>query len=168
MANVAAFYTDDDDRVEKHAWLDGWPGPRSRRRRRLRDFLADGGPASVTHIRGRRWDRLAAVKRRVAREPFRHNQNVRRPSAATQRPGSSSCCPGPSSRRGMIGAMDPIPPHPPMPAEVARRVRVVSGVPWRRLFGYLRPHAGPFCARAGRAALWARAGASVPLVVAGL
>ena len=76
----------------------------------------------------------------------------------------------------MIGAMEP--PErdrrtlgaPTTPREVVRRVRgtVSSGVPWRRLFGYLRPHALPF----GLAILGLLVGSGlallVPLVVAGL
>jgi subfamily B ATP-binding cassette protein MsbA len=68
----------------------------------------------------------------------------------------------------MIAGMEPEPAAPPTPGEVARRVRVVSGVPWRRLLGYLRPHAGPF----GLALLGLLVGSGlallVPLVVAGL
>ena len=68
----------------------------------------------------------------------------------------------------MIGAMEPDPAAPPTPTEVARRVRVVSGVPWRRLFGYLRPHAGPFSLALVGLVLGSGLALLVPLIVAGL
>ena len=68
----------------------------------------------------------------------------------------------------MIGAMEPDPAAPPTPSEVARRVRVMSGVPWRRLFGYLRPHAGPFSLALVGLVLGSGLALLVPLVVAGL
>ena len=40
---------------------------------------------------------------------------------------------------------------PATPGEVARRVRIVSGVPWRRLFGYLQAAHRPVQPGAGRA-----------------
>ncbi len=66
-----------------------------------------------------------------------------------------------SARRGgMLAAMEqpsvlPSPSAPSTPGEMVRRARTVSGVPWRRLFGYLRPHAVPVRDRDRRASCWA-------------
>ncbi len=69
----------------------------------------------------------------------------------------------------MIGRMEPTPTTTAaLPGEVARRVRVVSGVPWRRLFGYLRPHMVPFSVAIGGLLLGSGLALLVPLVVAGL
>ena len=58
---------------------------------------------------------------------------------------------------------------PTTPGEVVRRVRTVqSGVPWRRLFGYLRPHAFPFTLAILGLLLGSGLALLVPLVVAGL
>jgi subfamily B ATP-binding cassette protein MsbA len=54
------------------------------------------------------------------------------------------------------------------PGEVARRVRLVGGVPWRRLFRYLRPHLAPFGIALGGLVLGSGLSLLVPLVVAGL
>jgi len=54
------------------------------------------------------------------------------------------------------------------PAEVARRVRGLTGVPWRRLLGYLRPHLAPFGIAIGGLVLGSGLALMVPLVVAGL
>jgi len=57
----------------------------------------------------------------------------------------------------------------PHPDEVARRVRGLrGGVPWRRLFGYLRPHLLPFGIAIGGLFLGSGLSLMVPLVVAGL
>ncbi len=57
---------------------------------------------------------------------------------------------------------------PTTPGGVARRVRLVGGVPWRRLFGYLRPHWAPFAVALGGLVLGSGLSLLVPLVVAGL
>ena len=66
--------------------------------------------------------------------------------------------------------MDPLAPVtvPPTPGEVARRVRGLGGVPWRRLLGYLRPHLLPFSVAIGGLLLGSGLALMVPLVVAGL
>jgi len=50
------------------------------------------------------------------------------------------------------------------PAEVARRVRGLTGVPWRRLLGYLRPHLAPFGIAIGGLVLGSGLALMVPLV----
>ena len=62
----------------------------------------------------------------------------------------------------------PSPSAPTTPGEVVRRVRTVSGVPWRRLFGYLRPHAAPFSIAIVGLLLGSGLALLVPLVIAGL
>ena len=66
--------------------------------------------------------------------------------------------------------MDPLAPVavPPSPGEVARRVRGLGGVPWRRLLSYLRPHLLPFSVAIGGLLLGSGLALMVPLVVAGL
>jgi subfamily B ATP-binding cassette protein MsbA len=66
--------------------------------------------------------------------------------------------------------MDPLAPvtAPPTAEEIARRVRVLGGVPWRRLLGYLRPHLLPFSVAIGGLLLGSGLALMVPLVVAGL
>ncbi len=55
------------------------------------------------------------------------------------------------------------------PGEVARQVRGMrGGVPWRRLFGYLRPHVGAFVVALCGLVLGSGLALLVPLVVAGL
>ncbi len=54
------------------------------------------------------------------------------------------------------------------PVEVARRVRGLTGVPWRRLFGYLRPHRRAFGIAITGLVLGSGLGLLVPLIVAGL
>ena len=44
----------------------------------------------------------------------------------------------------MIAAMEPPLGTTGSPREIARAVRSGGGVPWRRLFGYLRPELGRF------------------------
>ena len=73
----------------------------------------------------------------------------------------------------MLAAMEPpsvlpSPSAPTTPGEVVRRVRTVSGVPWRRLFGYLRPHAVPFAIALVGLLLGSGLALLVPLVIAGL
>ena len=68
----------------------------------------------------------------------------------------------------MIAGMEPATGTPSTPGEVARRVRIVSGVPWRRLFGYLRPHLAPFSLALVGLVLGSGLALLVPLVVAGL
>ena len=62
----------------------------------------------------------------------------------------------------------PTPGAPNTPGEYVRRVRTVSGVPWRRLFSYLRPHAGPFAIGLVGLLLGSGLALLVPLVVASL
>src|SRR3954463_2269051 len=64
----------------------------------------------------------------------------------------------------------PSPGAPNTPGEVLRRVRgtVSSGVPWRRLFGYLRPHGLPFTLAILGLLVGSGLALLVPLVVAGL
>jgi len=66
--------------------------------------------------------------------------------------------------------MDPQPTVlPTSPRDVADRVRAVrGGVPWRRLFGYLRPHLGPFSVAIVGLLVGSALGLAVPLVIAGL
>jgi len=70
----------------------------------------------------------------------------------------------------MISPMDPLAPVtvPSSAGEVARRVRGLGGVPWRRLFRYLRPHLVPFSVAIGGLLLGSGLALMVPLVVAGL
>ena len=68
----------------------------------------------------------------------------------------------------MIGDMEPPAGPPATPGEVVRRVRIVSGVPWRRLFGYLRPHLAQFSLALVGLVLGSGLALLVPLVVAGL
>jgi subfamily B ATP-binding cassette protein MsbA len=67
----------------------------------------------------------------------------------------------------MIAGMEP-PAAPAPQGEIARGVRLVGGVPWRRLFGYLRPHLAPFGIALGGLVLGSGLSLLVPLVVAGL
>ena len=67
----------------------------------------------------------------------------------------------------MIGGMEP-PAAPSPQGEVARRVRLVGGVPWRRLFRYLRPHLAPFGMALVGLVIGSGLSLLVPLVVAGL
>ena len=66
--------------------------------------------------------------------------------------------------------MDPLAPlaTPQGRGEVARQVRVIGGVPWRRLLGYLRPHRAPFLIAIGGLLLGSGLALMVPLLVAGL
>ncbi len=66
--------------------------------------------------------------------------------------------------------MDPLLPEgvPTDAAEVARRVRGITGVPWRRLFRYLRPHLAPFGVAIVGLLLGSSLALLVPLLVAGL
>ncbi len=57
---------------------------------------------------------------------------------------------------------------PPDAGEVARRIRGLGGVPWRRLLRYLRPHLLPFSVAIGGLLLGSGLALLVPLVVAGL
>ncbi len=57
---------------------------------------------------------------------------------------------------------------PPDAAEVARRVRVIGGIPWKRLFGYLRPDLGPFVLAVLGLLVGSGLALAVPLVVAGM
>jgi subfamily B ATP-binding cassette protein MsbA len=70
---------------------------------------------------------------------------------------------------GMIRPMELQPSPIPTDAQaVADRVRAVRGVPWRRLFGYLRPHLRPFSVAIVALLVGSGLGLLVPLVVAGL
>ena len=66
--------------------------------------------------------------------------------------------------------MDGTPDDPlPVTSEGVRgRVRTVTGVPWRRLFGYLRPEAGRFTLALVGLVFGSGLALLVPLVVAGL
>ncbi len=69
----------------------------------------------------------------------------------------------------MIAAMDPEPQGvPTTPRAVAERVRGVTGVPWRRLLGYLRPHLVPFSIAIVGLLVGSGLALAVPLVIAGL
>src|SRR4051794_5164049 len=70
----------------------------------------------------------------------------------------------------MIARMEPQPSFIPTgPRDVADRVRAVrGGVPWRRLFGYLRPHLRPFSFAIFGLLLGSGLGLAVPLLIAGL
>src|SRR5690348_17586865 len=59
-------------------------------------------------------------------------------------------------------------PIPTDPHVVADRMRAVSGVPWRRLFRYLRPHLRPFSVAIVALLVGSGLGLLVPLVIAGL
>ena len=69
-----------------------------------------------------------------------------------------------------MAAMEPASPLDlaSSPGEVARRVRGITGVPWRRLLGYLRPHLAPFGIAIIGLVLGSGLALLVPLVVAGL
>ena len=54
------------------------------------------------------------------------------------------------------------------PGEVVRQVRGMTGIPWRRLLGYLRPQAGRFIVAVVALLLSSAIGLLVPLVVAGI
>jgi len=56
----------------------------------------------------------------------------------------------------------------PDATEVARGVRVISGVPWRRLLGYLRPDLTPFMIAVLGLLLGSGLALAVPLVVSGM
>jgi subfamily B ATP-binding cassette protein MsbA len=65
----------------------------------------------------------------------------------------------------MIARMDPLTTSP---GEVARNVRGMGGIPWRRLLAYLRPHLGLFSVALVGLILGSGLALLVPLVVAGL
>jgi ATP-binding cassette, subfamily B, bacterial MsbA len=71
---------------------------------------------------------------------------------------------------GMIGTMDPTPVPSPSapPAGRIGRVLAMSGVPWRRLFSYLRPELGLFSIALVGLVLGSGLSLLVPLVLAGL
>ncbi|HEY3334055.1 MAG TPA: ABC transporter ATP-binding protein [Candidatus Limnocylindrales bacterium] len=64
--------------------------------------------------------------------------------------------------------MDPQPTMPTGARDVADRVRAVGGVPWRRLFGYLRPHLQPFSIAIVGLLVGSGLALAVPLLIAGL
>ena len=65
----------------------------------------------------------------------------------------------------MIAAMDPESPATPTgPRDVAEHVRGMTGVPWRRLLGYLRPHLVPFSIALVGLLVGSGLGLPVPLV----
>ncbi len=68
----------------------------------------------------------------------------------------------------MIGRMDQPSSIPTGARDVAERVRAVGGVPWRRLFGYLRPHLGPFSIAIVGLLVGSGLALAVPLLIAGL
>ncbi len=68
----------------------------------------------------------------------------------------------------MIADMRSSPASASSPRELVRRFRGASGVPWRRLFGYLRPNLGPFSVALVGLVLGSGLSLLVPLVVAGL
>jgi len=59
-------------------------------------------------------------------------------------------------------------PQEPRPTGVGDRVRAVTGVPWRRLFGYLRPELPRFLVALVGLVIGSGLGLLMPLVVAGL
>ena len=71
---------------------------------------------------------------------------------------------------GMIGTMDPTPAPSTSAPPTGRigRVLAMSGVPWRRLFGYLRPELGLFSIALVGLVVGSGLALLVPLVVAGL
>jgi FAD/FMN-containing dehydrogenase len=79
MANVAAFYEGDADRIRRQAWVDALVDElRQEDRGAYVNFVGAEGDAGVrAAYPGPTWDRLASIKRRY--DPtnlFRHNQNV--------------------------------------------------------------------------------------------
>ena len=79
MANVAAFYTSDADRIVRERWVDEFAGALHQGDDGAYvGFLMDEGPVRVrAAYPGTTWDRLAAVKARYdPRNLFRLNQNV--------------------------------------------------------------------------------------------
>ena len=78
MVNVASFYTGDDDRARREAWVIGLADALRQGPGAYVNFLADEGPERVREAYpGTTWDRLVAVKRRYDPENlFRRNQNV--------------------------------------------------------------------------------------------
>ena len=61
---------------------------------------------------------------------------------------------------------DETPRVPPGPGDVVREVRGLSGVPWRRLARYLRPHLGRFALALVGLVLSAGLGLLFPLLIA--
>jgi ABC-type multidrug transport system fused ATPase/permease subunit len=53
-------------------------------------------------------------------------------------------------------------------SEVVREVRGLGGVPWRRLFGYLRPHWRPFAIALAGLSVSSAIGLAFPLIIAGI
>jgi FAD/FMN-containing dehydrogenase len=79
MVNLAAFFTGDDDRAAKRAWLDDFAAAVDQGRPTAYvNFLGDEGEAGVRRAYpDPTWDRLAAIKRRYdPTNVFRRNQNV--------------------------------------------------------------------------------------------
>jgi hypothetical protein len=79
MANVAAFYEGDADRIRRQAWVDALVDElRQEDRGAYVNFVGAEGDAGVrAAYPGPTWDRLASIKRRY--DPtnlFRHTQNV--------------------------------------------------------------------------------------------
>ena len=68
----------------------------------------------------------------------------------------------------MIAGMEPPAVPRVSPREMVRRALAGGGVPWRRLFRYLRPHLRPFSVALVGLVLGSALGLLVPLVVAGL
>ncbi len=56
----------------------------------------------------------------------------------------------------------------PDASEVTRRVKVIGGIPWRRLYGYLRPDLAPFSIAVLGLLLGSGLALAVPLVVSGM
>ena len=75
--------------------------------------------------------------------------------------------PQPPADAPLVGAAPAGPPGAGV-AGMANRVRGLGGVPWRRLFGYLRPHWRPFSIALVGLVLGSGLALLVPLVVAGL
>src|SRR5690242_19424299 len=79
MVNVAAFYTVEDDRKVREAWVDRFAADLLQDDRGAYvNFVADEGEDRIhAAYPGETWDRLAAIKRRY--DPtnlFRLNQNI--------------------------------------------------------------------------------------------
>jgi FAD/FMN-containing dehydrogenase len=79
MVNLAAFYENEAERVERQAWLEAFASAiRQSDRGAYVNFVGDEGEARVrAAYPGRTWDRLAAIKRRYDPENLFHlNQNI--------------------------------------------------------------------------------------------
>ena len=78
MVNVASFYTGDEDKARREAWVTDLFGALRQAPGAYANFLADEGPERVREAYpGATWDRLVAIKRRYDPDNlFHHNQNI--------------------------------------------------------------------------------------------